>query len=171
MLRDFEQIVIGNMISENIIPSMDIFQITEFHLQTYISLYGKLFGKQNGGIKSKTNSRYARKLAGLTLLKLNFSRDAKFNDMKSGLVYIIENEVYPEHYKMGMTIELNSRLSSYQTYDPLQRFKIVKYDFVLDRVLTEKKLLNHPEVFRETGEWVKKGKALEIFEKICFNNF
>lgn len=168
-MNHFEQIVISRMYDNEEIPTNGIFQITELHLNSHIKIYGELFGKKKGGIKSKTNERYARKLAGLTFLKLNFSRDASFKQMKSGLVYMIGNDCFPNHYKIGMTIDLNSRLESYQTYDPYRNFKIVKYDFVLDRVLTEKKLLGHPFITKEQGEWILKSNAIEIFEKICFN--
>ncbi len=168
MLNTSEQIIVGIMINESLIPSDKIFQITETHLSFFIKTYGEMFGKSTSGTKTKTNTRFARKLAGLTLLKVNFERKASYNDIKAGLVYIIENEIYPDHYKLGMTIELESRLNTYQTYDPFRRFKIVKYDFVLDRFLTEKKLLGHPNIIREQGEWIKKQSAIEIFENICF---
>lgn len=171
MLKDFELLVIGKLIENNIIPSFELFQISETHILEYMRIYGILYSESNNALKSKTNLRYARKLAGLTLLKLNFERKAKFNEIRAGLIYLIENEVYPDYYKVGMTIDLNSRLRSYQTYDPLQRFKVVKYDFVLDRILAEKKILNHPKIFNEDGEWIKKHNAIKIFESICFKNF
>jgi|694.fasta_scaffold01889_39 hypothetical protein len=163
-----EQIVIGQMMYSGIIPYSGIFQINEYHLQSYITHYGNIAGKTNKGTHKNSNTRYARRLAGLNLLKLNFQRDAKFHDMKSGMIYLIENIVYPDHYKIGMTIDLPSRLNSYQTYDPLRRFKVLKYEFVLDRITAEKKILHHPEIFKETGEWIKRDNAIEMFEKIIF---
>ena len=137
-------------------------------MRNYIEEYNNIFGRKSKGVKTKSNFRYARKLAGLTLLKVNYERGAKFKDMKSGIVYVIENETFPEHYKIGMTIDLNSRLDSYQTYDPYRRFKVTKYEFVLDRSRIEKLILFNPGIINENGEWVKKENALEIFEKICF---
>lgn len=167
-LEEKEQLVLIQMVLDDVIPYNGIFQITEGHLVKYMDYYSKLFGKGTTGLKKKSNSRYARRLAGLTLLKTNFNRNVKFNQLKSGLVYMISNPHYPDHYKLGMTIELKTRLESYQTYDPYRSFEIVKYDFVLDRILTEKKLLKHPDIYKEQGEWIKKNNAIEIFESICF---
>ncbi len=169
MIHDFERAVLNHLIHKSVIPIDGIFQIEESHLTEYMLMYSNLFGKLGKGLKTKTNTRYARKLAGLTLLKLNFERNAKFTQLKSGLVYIIENPQFLHHYKIGMTIELQSRLDTYQTYDPYRQFKIVKYEFVLDRSLTEKKLLSHPDITKECGEWVSKANAIEVFEKICYS--
>jgi hypothetical protein len=86
--------------------------------------------------------------------------------MHAGLVYLIENPAFPEHYKVGMTINLKQRLSQYQTYDPYRKFKVFKYDFVLDKRSKEKELLNHPNIYNELGEWIKKTNAEELFGKI-----
>ena len=69
-----------------------------------------------------------------------------------------------------MTMDINSRLLSYQTCDPFRKYHIVKYQFVEDRKKIEKCLLSHPNIFREDGEWVKQKNALEIFDKICYVN-
>lgn len=167
-MKPIETLIVETMMASGIIPSCGVFQITEPLLDEYINLYGTLLGNTSKGTKTKSNRRYARKLAGLTLLKVNFNRGGTFNQMKSGLVYIIENEIYPEYYKIGMTIDLPSRLASYQTYDPLKRFRVIKYEFVLDRRLIEKKLLHHPDVMKELGEWVRREQAVEVFSKICF---
>jgi hypothetical protein len=168
MIKEFERAVLDKLIKLNVIPFDGIFQIEESHLREYIKMYSELFGKSGNGLKTLSNARFARKLAGLTLLKLNFERNAKFNQLKSGLVYMIENPQFTDHYKLGMTIDLNSRLDSYQTYDPYRNFKVVKYDFVLNRSLTEKNLLNHHDITKECGEWIIKNNAIKIFEKICF---
>ena len=168
MLNDHERRIIDLMIYQRLLPD-SIFNIEETHLNFFISTYNDVFGNNvSGGLRKKSNARFARRLAGLTLLKLNFSRGASFKDVKSGIVYMIDNPIYPDHYKIGMTIDLKSRLDSYQTYDPYRRFKVIKYDFVLDRVLGEKKVLNHPQIARECGEWVKKESAAKLFEQLVF---
>lgn len=118
-----KNIIIGTLIHEKLIPSAGIFQISENQLQVYINEYGKLCTKSPVGLKTKSNTAFARKMAGLNLLKENFSRGATYKDMKSGILYMIENEIYPEHYKIGMTVDLDNRLASYQTYDPYKRFR------------------------------------------------
>jgi hypothetical protein len=85
-------------------------------------------------------------------------------------VYLIENPVFPEHLKVGMTIDLTQRLNIYQTYDPFRRFKIKKYDFVIDRKQKEKLILSHPEIFNASGEWIKIENAERIFLEIVSNS-
>lgn len=68
-----------------------------------------------------------------------------------------------------MTIDLISRLESYQTSDPFRKFEVVRYDFVADRSHTEKRILCHPDAMRETGEWLEKSSALQLFDLIVKN--
>lgn len=168
MFSNKEIRVIDVMIGTGIIPSAGLFQVSERHLSEYIEIYNECYGKQNVGVKSVTNYRFARKLAGLTLLKLNKQRGATVKDVDAGMVYLIENPVFVSHYKVGMTLDVHERLAQYQTYDPHRSFKIVKYEFVLNRRLKEKELLLHPDVVNETGEWIAKENAIKLFEKICY---
>lgn len=161
-----EQQVLHNLENKGIIPFDSIFQITELQLKSYIAEYHKLYGKTDVSVGSKGNYKFARRLAGRTLLSVNFSRDAKFSDLDAGILYLIENPAFPDHYKVGMTINLKQRLSQYQTYDPYRKFSVAKYDFVLDRKLYEKQILNHPDIIKESGEWVLKANALEIFKQV-----
>ena len=151
---------------EKILPDF-IFQIEEHHIESYIKCYSDMFGKSTG-LKRKELS-LARKIAGLNLLKYNFDLGAKFNDMKAGLVYLVKNPAFPEHIKVGMTIDLISRLESYQTSDPFRKFEVVRYDFVADRFHTEKRILCHPDSMKESGEWLEKSSALKLFDLIVKN--
>ena len=45
--------------------------------------------------------------------------------MKSGYLYIITNEAFPEWIKVGTTYDLDQRLHVYQTGDPFRRYRIV----------------------------------------------
>ena len=49
-----------------------------------------------------------------------------------------------------------------------RRYRVIKYDFVLNRSKIEKLILLNPNIINENGEWIKKENAIEIFEKICF---
>lgn len=169
-MQPVERIVINELISDGIIPDTGLCDINENLLSSYIVKYGKLFNKSGKGLLRKNEIRFARRLAGLTLLKLNFERNIKFHQIDAGIVYMIENPVYNNHYKIGMTIDLNSRLDSYQTYDPYKSFKVLKYDFVLNRSHFERRILSHPNITNESGEWVLRENAIEIFELICFRN-
>lgn len=165
-MQEKELAVVQVLLTKGIIPTTGKFQITEIMLQGYLQQYHTLFGTTSKSTGGTSNVKFARRLAGRTLLAINFSRGIKSNEISAGLVYLIENPAFPEHYKVGMTIDLKSRLNSYQTYDPYRAFKVVKYDFVLDRRLKEKELLQHPNILNEQGEWVKKDFALEVFSKI-----
>lgn len=154
------------MILEGSLPKDGIFQITNDILHNYVQAYNDLNGS-GVGVRRYNNYKFARKIAGMNLLSILFERGAKYNEIKSGIVYIIGNPIFTEHYKIGMTMDINSRLSSYQTSDPFRRYHIVKYQFVEDRKNVEKLLLSHPKILKEEGEWVKQENALEIFDKIC----
>ena len=155
------------MVLEGNLPKVGLFQITEDILHNYVQAYNDLNGKGGAGVRRYTNYKFARKIAGMNLLSILFDRGANCNQIKSGIVYIIGNPIFTEHYKIGMTMDLNSRLSSYQTCDPFRKYHIVKYQFVEDRKKIEKCLLSHPNILKEEGEWVKKLNDLEIFDKIC----
>lgn len=164
---DKELLMISVLENAQVIPKDAVFDITEYQLNKYIELYHNTFNKCQGGIKSTTNARYARKLAGLTLLKINKHRGASISDLKAGIVYLISNPAFIEHFKVGMTLDVQDRLSQYQTYDPYRQFKIEKYEFVLNRRHIEEILLAHPDMFNETGEWVRRENAIKIFSKVC----
>ena len=161
-----ESLTIQTMVDSGVIDSSSIFQIQECHLESYLRIYHSIFGKTKVGCGKNTNVRFARRLAGRSLLKVNFDRGARFTDIKAGIVYLIENVAFPNYCKVGMTINLKQRLEVYQTYDPYRRFKVRKYDFVLDRCLTEKQILSNSNLFNEQGEWIKTDNADVIFKQI-----
>lgn len=148
------------LVALGIVPSCSAFDITEDMLVKYIEIYGSLGSKGNG----KFQYGYARKLAGLELLRLKFSRGTKSKDCKEGQVYLIANPAWPEHIKIGMSVDSDARLASYQTYDPFKAFYIKNYEFVLDRREAEKKLLEKFGVHLEEGEWVRYSDSLEIIK-------
>jgi T5orf172 domain-containing protein len=65
----------------------------------------------------------------------------EFGCLKSGYLYIIINEAFPGWVKVGTTMDLTSRLHTYQTGDPFRRYKIVFS-------------LQHPE-FRQAEKKIK----------------
>ena len=163
---DKEKIILKFLREKNIIPNSGIFQISEEMLTSYIQAYHLHFGATDIATGKKNNTKFARRLAGRTLLELNFDNGAKHTEINAGILYLIENPAFPEHYKAGMTINLKQRLAQYQTYDPYRKFKVFKYDFVLDKRRKEKEFLTHPNIYNELGEWVKKTNAEELFSKI-----
>lgn len=96
-------------------------------------------------------------MAGRNLIRyLVEKRNAKFKDIDAGMVYMISNKSFPEHVKIGMTLDVIERLEQYQTYDPYRQFKIEKYNFVLNRRFKEKQILNHPDLFKEQVNGLRK---------------
>lgn len=162
-----EKRIVDLLLYDKIIPADGIFQITEDHLYAFVKAYDNLFGNKKGGTKRVANARYARKLAGLTLLKVNKARGAAVRDIRAGIVYMIENPKFTDHYKIGMTLDVHDRLNQYQTYDPYRSFRIVKYEFVLNRRAKELEVLTHPNALNERGEWINKENAITIFTEIC----
>jgi hypothetical protein len=79
---------------------------------------------------------------------------------------MIQNPAFPGYCKIGVTIDLHKRLSQYQTYDPHRSFYVEKYNFVINRKLTEKEIIAYAKVDVTKGEWVSSAKASDIF-----NNF
>lgn len=169
-MKDFEKQITSLMMIRGFLPREGLFDITEQHLQSYIQLYAELFSAQNKNKLNRSNYRYARKLAGLTLLSFLEERGGNYATTKSGIVYIVENPSFAEHYKIGMTTNLDRRLASYQTYDPHRAFKVKHYEFVLDRREAEEKLLKHSAIEVENGEWIKKERSTEIFKSLMFNS-
>lgn len=167
-MKEFEKRVIDVMIYSNEIPKDGIFQVTEEHLDSYITAYGEIFGSKNKGLKNKNEYRFARKLAGRTLVRLLYERGAKLNQINAGMVYVISNPAFEKHLKIGMTMDVIDRLSQYQTYDPYRAFRLEKYNFVLNRKHHEKLLLTHPDIINESGEWVLKENVEEIFNRLVF---
>lgn len=151
------------------IPIEGAFEITEDLLKDYFLAYSIVNGK-TVGTSSKSNTKFARRLAGLNLLKENISRGIKSSNIKAGHIYLISNPAFPLHYKIGVSFDVHKRLASYQTYSPYRDFVLEKYDFVSDKFKTEKLMLDHPLLTRENGEWVLREQAKLVFDDLSNSN-
>jgi hypothetical protein len=93
----------------------------------------------------------------------------KQSSIKEGFVYLIINEVWNDWVKVGMTTDFESRLNSYNVYDPESKFKFVKLSYVDDRRKIESRLIKTMSDMSQlvNGEWFKidRNQAIEIFEK------
>ena len=78
--------VLSSLYKLDIVPKSNIFQITENMLQEYIKFYHMLYGKTNNATATKSNAKFARRLAGRTLVNLNYLRGASYKSIKSGLL-------------------------------------------------------------------------------------
>lgn len=72
---------------------------------------------------------------------------------RSGFVYIVSSPVYEGFYKIGSTIDLVSRLSSYNTCSPFGDFDYLYYKFFYDRTNAEYKIHDIFDLYRVNGEW------------------
>lgn len=154
--------ILTMLINQNKLVKEGLFDITEQHLIDYIETYDELYGNNGSKLKTASSLRYARKLAGLTFLKLKLERGATTATCKEGLVYLLTNPAWPEHLKVGMTTDLDKRVAVYQTYDPFRQYKVKHYEFVFDRRLAEKQILIHHKLNIEKGEWLKEVDAMLI---------
>jgi hypothetical protein len=159
-IKEKIEVIINELIQHGIIPSDGKFEVTADLIDKYRIVYGvvnnvPLFPKLN-----KADNRLSRKLAALTLLEFTLSKGYK---PKAGFVYGISNPSYPGYYKIGITQDLDKRLSTYQTYDPHRQFKVEHYRFVEDKRLEEKRILQQYQTDLSKGEWITTEKLSDIF--------
>ena len=88
----------------------------------------------------------------------------------NGIVYLVENEMYPGWIKCGMTIDMKNRLNSYNCNDPLKRFRVIVEKEVENRRKSEtslKRELGNVSSLAN-GEWfrVDKETALSLFNSV-----
>lgn len=162
-ITDIEQRVLTVLMTSGHIVN-SVYDITEDTLSAYMNAYVITASKGEHKLNS-SNHRFARKLAGLTLMKHNISLGANVSQIKAGMVYLLENPAFQDHFKIGMTVDIDARLQTYQTSDPFRSFKFKHYEFVLDRKYTEKRILKNFKLSVEKGEWVKKENAIPVFNE------
>lgn len=87
---------------------------------------------------------------------------------KSGFVYIVSSDTHNGYLKIGSTIDLKSRLRSYNTSSPHCDFYYVYYKFVDDRLYFENLLLKKFSNNIINGEWVdcSENKVIEEIDKL-----
>lgn len=94
----------------------------------------------------------------------------EMTSLQEGFIYLAGNPAWPDWLKVGMTIDYESRLATYNISDPLSAFQFLKVKWVEDRRRSESTLLEllgeHSEARR--GEWFKTDPetALKIFSQL-----
>lgn len=75
--------------------------------------------------------------------------------MKPGYVYIISNPAHVGWLKIGVTEDIKSRLTAYQTCDPKREYKVEYYIAHPDCYTAEKKIKDMMHYFakRQKNEW------------------
>lgn len=165
----YDEFIFKEMTDQGIIPSEGVFTVTEEMKKHYVKMY-PIFSGSSGNL-TKKETKFAMKLAGLSLLKLNENRreNTKIkivksgNKTESGIVYLVSNPVFEGYLKIGMTKDLNGRMKTYQTCDPLRRFKVEHWKIVENAKTAETLLLKHYKIDIAEGEWALEANVREIF--------
>ena len=104
--------------------------------------------------RPKRNFQYS--IAPRDLVEEQLVREARFDD-GSGYVYAITNPAWSDWVKIGMTIDIDGRLASYQTYSPGNDYSVAHSVKVRDRRRSE--ALAHRRASDASagisGEWFK----------------
>lgn len=81
---------------------------------------------------------------------------------KEGFVYIVSNKNFPNHYKVGVTTDIEKRLKSYQTSSPFRDYKVEYYIFHPNCYDAEKRVQEQMKYFAlsRKNEWYE--VSLEI---------
>lgn len=112
---------------------------------------------------------------------LAFGSLNNYKQIKEGYVYAISNSAWPDWIKIGMAIDAEDRLSSYQTSSPMRNYKLVHSVYCEDRsesersahILAARKAII-PWSKQDNGEWfnITESQAREILKEVesCNNN-
>ena len=86
-----------------------------------------------------------------------FSGLQNYNTTKSGYVYVITNAAWPEWVKVGMAIDADDRLNSYQTSSPFRDYELQYSVYCKDRRKLESKAHKAVEAIASdrNNEWFK----------------
>ncbi len=161
--------VISVLLEKGIIPAENTFEIDQTMVDEFYGVYHNLFGKSNKE-NTKGNKTFAKKLAGLSLLKLNKQRISlnktlsitRISDTHSGFCYFVSNPKFVGYSKVGMTKDVNKRLRQYQTGDPLREYKIDNYVLCKNARLVEKTILEKYKIDVSVGEWIEQYDKKEL---------
>jgi hypothetical protein len=92
------------------------------------------------------------------------------NSAGSGLIYLIEHELYSGWIKCGMTVNIEDRIKTYNCGDPLKRYKVIVTKHVENRRFAETRLKSELKLTStlSNGEWfrIDKDIALQLFNVI-----
>lgn len=90
---------------------------------------------------------------------------ASYNKSKSGYVYLIRNPAWGNWLKVGMAMDAEDRLNSFQTSSPFRDYELVHKVFCRDRRKAEAFLHEKMEAFTKRGEWFEMtiNEAMAVF--------
>ena len=130
-------------------------------MEAYTIVKSRLVKDVNGQVDGQTDMFGAAKaiIAKTDAPVRNSNDDVK----EKKYIYIISNDAWPGHYKVGIATNMKSRLSSYNTGDPNSGYKIrytIKTEFY-----REVEKLTH-DSFPGTKEWVQAEPMDLIMDRI-----
>mgnify|MGYP001437796021 CR=1 FL=1 len=79
----------------------------------------------------------------------------KKTEVKEGYVYVVTNPAWEGYVKIGSTLDLAARLSSFNVGSPYGDYELKYYSYVPNRVLEEKTIHWELKTCRVCGEWFK----------------
>tara|TARA_S200002703_G_scaffold113090_1_gene98569 strand:- start:439 stop:819 length:381 start_codon:yes stop_codon:yes gene_type:complete len=100
---------------------------------------------------------------------------ALYDKERSGHLYVISNDAWPEWVKIGMAVDAKDRLKGYQTSSPLRNYKLIHSVYFEDRHKAEQKAhvlaatkTKSPWNKPDNGEWFRltHEEAIQIVESI-----
>ncbi len=148
------------LVTMGILPSEGNFDVTEQLLFNHRQQYATL------GEGNPRHELRCRRYAGVGLMHLKHYRKIPAKDIKEGILYLIKNPAWPNHTKVGISVDANKRLKSYQTYDPHRAYYIQSYEYVLNKYIAEKDVLALYSKNEDKGEWVSDANAEELIQHI-----
>ena len=95
-----------------------------------------------------------------------------YNSTKRGYVYIVHNPAWEGWFKIGMAVDANDRLNSYQTGTPHRDYELVYKVLCKDRRKAEAFVHDNLTTFSKRGEWFNctLDQALAVFELLPKRN-
>lgn len=106
--------------------------------------------------KREKQKRYVDKQAERIKNKIlldNTKIKGRHTSVTEGFIYAIENKAWKGWIKVGCASNLDERLSTYQTGDPLKQYKIILSKPVKNRKDAEKEIHNLLRKVDRNGEW------------------
>jgi len=109
---------------------------------------------------------------------LAFGSLNNYKQIKEGYVYAISNSAWPDWIKIGMAIDAEDRLSSYQTSSPMRNYRLVHSVYCEDRSESERsahilaaRKANIPWSKNDNGEWfnITQSQAVDILKEIAID--
>lgn len=120
--------------------------------------------------KKARKAKRIRRVEGVKNLVQQFKDNSiPVNKIETAYIYIVENPSFVGWYKVGTTTDIDSRLSKYQTSDPMRGYSIRDKWITCFRYEIEREFLDYATrstLFTVNGEWVYSEKYSTLKKKL-----